>query len=238
MIFERKKYNRDIFANGRYAAHFRPDSSRNPFKRIYDQKRIDVIKFVAHRNDLLEILDIGGGMARISSALNSFHGRSVICADISFDMLKMGQSRCGQNNPINFVQSDAHRLPFTNKSFNCIIALDLLCHLKTPVSALHEFHRVLTDNGMLVIDSTNSVPLWSLFYPRYMGFNPFKWLKIIRYKGVLPGWEGIVTHYTKNEFLKYLLQTQFHIDQTLVYGPKICPKWHLAIAKKVACGKI
>jgi glycogen(starch) synthase len=197
-----------------------------------------VIDFVTQRDDFREILDIGGGMARISSALNSFRGRSVICADISLDMLKMGQSRCDQDNPLDFVQCDAHTLPFTNKSFNCIIALDLLCHLKTPVSALQEFHRVLTDNGILVIDSTNSVPLWPLFYPRYMGFNPFKWLKIIRHKGVLPGWESIVTHYTKNEFFSFLLQAQFHIDQTLVYGPKICPKWHLAIAKRVVSGKM
>ena len=91
---KRKQYTREIFTNGRYAASFRPDSSRNPFQHIYDQKRREVVEYIEQNNDLRKILDIGSGMARISSAVTASNERSVFCADISFDMLKMGRTRC------------------------------------------------------------------------------------------------------------------------------------------------
>ena len=110
--------------------------------------------------------------------------------------------------------------------------LDLFCHLAEPERALTEFKRVIKSDGILILDSTNSNPIWALFYPRYMGKNPLKWYRIIKFKGIYPGWQNIVKHYTRDTFYSFLTDKGFRIIQKIDYGPAICPKWHLAVLKK------
>ena len=148
-------------------------------------------------------------------------------------MLTLTQEHENKFNSIRLVNVDAQKLPFRDSSFDYVVGLDLLCHLRDPEKALSEFHRVLRPDGILVLDSTNSNPLWVLFYPRYLGKNPLNWLRILKFHGVYPGWERIVQHYPKKRFLSLLNGFGFQIRQILTYGPKICPKWHLAIATKV-----
>jgi ubiquinone/menaquinone biosynthesis C-methylase UbiE len=179
------------------------------------------------------ILDTGGGMGRLSLDLAKDDKNRVFLLDISIDMLKLAEKYARKLENINIVNTDAHHLPFRDNSFDIVVGLDIFCHLKTPESALLEFHRVLTYQGMLIIDSTNSNPLWSLFYPRYLGKNPLNWFKTIKFKGILPGWESIVRHYSKKNFFSFLQKSGFEIIRNINYGPSICPKWHLAVSKKI-----
>jgi glycogen(starch) synthase len=157
----------------------------------------------------------------------------VILTDISIDMLKLAVKQTESLNNIRIFNTDAHQLPFRNDSFDLVVGLDLFCHLDKPTIALREFHRVLKNQGLLIIDSTNSNPLWTLFYPRYLGKNPLNWLKIIKFKGNLPGWETIVKHYPKKIFFSFLNNTGFKVIQHIKYGPLICPKWHLTVSEKI-----
>ncbi len=156
----------------------------------------------------------------------------MVLMDISIDMLKLAQNRTGKSQKIKLVNADAHHLPFKPGSFDCVVGLDLFCHLENPERALQEFYRVLSNRGILILDSTNSNALWALFYPRYLGKNPLNWFKIIKFRGVYPGWESIVRHYPKKTFLSLLQTSGFRILRQLSYGPKVCPKWHLALTEK------
>ncbi len=104
--------------------------------------------------------------------------------DISIRMLKMARERGKDLGNTRFVNADAHDLPFEDGAFDSVVALDLLCHLGNPSRALREFHRVMREGGLLVLDNTNSVPLWALFYPRYLGKNPLTWIRIMRHRGI------------------------------------------------------
>ena len=148
-------------------------------------------------------------------------------------MLKLAGSYSENLNSVKMLNTDAHHLPFRNNSFDIVVGLDLFCHLEKPTIALREFYRVLKNRGLLILDSTNSNPLWALFYPRYLGKNPVNWFKIIKFKGNLPGWETIVNHYPKKKFFSFLHETGFNVIQFINYGPIICPKWHLAISEKI-----
>lgn len=225
-------HNRDIFLTGEYIQHFKPDDKGNPFSEIYKQKKQDTIGLINGFEAPRTILDIGGGMGRLSIELALSDQNRVVLVDISADMLKLAIDRAGDRNKIRPVNSDAHRLPFRDKTFDVVVGLDLLCHMKRPEMALGEFHRVLKDRGALILDSTNSNPLWTIFYPAYLGKNPLNWLKTIKFQGVLPGWEKIVRHYRKDKFYALLIKAGFKITKNLNYGPKICPKWHLAVSRK------
>lgn len=231
-ILRKSGHSRDIFQTGEYIQHFKPEDKRNPFSKIYKQKKQDTIRLINGSEGPRTILDIGGGMGRLSLELALSDQNRVVLVDISTDMLKLAIGRAENIDKIRPVNSDAHQLPFRDRTFDFVVGLDLLCHMKRPEAVLGEFHRVLKDSGTLIIDSTNSNPLWTIFYPGYMGKNPLNWLKTMKFQGVLPGWEKIVRHYSKDEFFDLLKTSGFEITKNLNYGPGICPKWHLAVSAK------
>ncbi|MFC2141388.1 class I SAM-dependent methyltransferase [Acidobacteriota bacterium] len=230
---KKKPFGRDIFFSGEYVQYFKPDESTNPFYKIYNKKRRDTVEIIEKlKLDCITILDIGGGMGRIAIHLAQLELGQVVLADISIEMIMLALEESKQFSNIKVVNTDAHDLPFNDQSFDIVVGLDLFCHLEQPVRALQEFHRVLRDCGTIILDSTNSNSLWALFYPRYLGKNPFNWLRIMKNKGVYPGWEKIVNHYSKREFFSLLGEGGFSILRTMNYGPALCPKWHLVIANK------
>ncbi len=229
---KKESRERDIFLTGEYIQHFKPDDKRNPFSKIYRQKKQDTIDIINKSDNSKTILDVGGGMGRLSIALAQSEQNEIVLTDISIDMLKLVLKHADSSNNIVVVKADAHQLPFPDSSFDIVVGLDLLCHLEKPEMALHEFYRVLTNQGILILDSTNSNPSWALFYPRYIGKNPLNWFKILKFKGNLPGWETIVKHYTRKNFFSLLHKMGFKVIQNLNYGPMICPKWHLAVSRK------
>jgi glycogen synthase len=229
---KKKRHEKDIFLTGEYVQHFKPDDKRNPFYKIYERKKQDTINIINVSDNIKAILDVGGGMGRLSLALSKSAQNKIILADVSIDMLKLAGKHSDKLSNIKILNTDAHQLPFRNKSFDLVVGLDLFCHLEKPIIALREFHRVLKNRGLLILDSTNSNPLWALFYPRYLGKNPLNWLKIIKFKGNLPGWETIVNHYPRKKFFSFLHKTGFQVIQHINYGPFICPKWHLVVAEK------
>lgn len=225
-------FGKDIFLTGKYIQYFNPDDKRNPFSKLYDRKKRDAINILNHSQKSKTILDVGGGMGRLSLALAQLDQNKVVLTDISTDMLNLAASQAHNLRNLKVVNADAHQLPFKDGSFDYVVGLDLFCHLEKPGKALSEFHRVLVSHGMLILDSTNSNPTWTLFYPRYLGKNPLNWLKIIKFGGVYPGWQGIVKHYPKNKFFCLLQEFGFKIIRNINYGPAICAKWHLAVAMK------
>lgn len=59
---------------------------------------------------------------------------------------------------IKFVIGDVHKLPFRNRSFDIVSAIETLEHLQNPKQALSEIYRVLKPKGYLVVvQDTNSL---------------------------------------------------------------------------------
>lgn len=173
-------------------------------------------------------------MGRLSVPLAQSEPGMIVLADISANMLALAGQSKGAAATIQSVNADAQRLPFRDNSFEIVAALDLFCHVQKPVVALAEFYRVMNRGGTLILDSTNSNPLWVFFYPRYVGSNPLKWLKTIRFGGILPGWEKVVRHYPKDKFFRLVRDAGFTLLESMNYGPAVCPKWHLAVWKKLS----
>ena len=62
----------------------------------------------------------------------------------------------------NFIQCDAHHLPFKNESFNLVTLIDVLEHVASPLEILKEIKRVakklvlVTPNGLVLTRSIMS----------------------------------------------------------------------------------
>ncbi len=232
-------HERSIFQTGEYVGHFRPEDRHNPFRRIYAQKRVEVLKLA---EELLAgktapcVLDIGGGMGRIAVPLAQRYG--VHLCDISEAMLAQAQEAAKAahipDGRLSTRVVDASKpLPFADASFDLIICLDLLVHLPDPQAAVGELYRVLKPGGTALIDASNSLPFWVFFYPRYVGKRPTRWLKTLRYGGVLPEWANIVHHMRRATFLGWLHTAGFVVTGERRFGPlPLFPKWFLAIAQK------
>ena len=232
-------HERTIFQTGEYVGHFRPEEQHNPFRRIYAQKRVEVLKLA---EELLadkpapRVLDIGGGMGRIAVPLAQRY--QVYLCDISEAMLAQAQEAANAANipegRLTTSMVDAAKpLPFGDASVDLIICLDLLVHLPQPQAAVRELYRVLKPGGAALIDASNSVPFWVFFYPRYVGKRPARWLGTLCAGGVLPEWAGIVHHMRRATFLGWLRAAGFAIAGERRYGPlPFFPKWFLAVARK------
>ena len=232
-------HERSIFQTGEYLGYFRPEDRQNPFRQIYAQKRVEVLR-LAHEalagSSAAQVLDIGGGMGRIAVPLaEQYH---VHLCDISEAMLAQAQAAAVSANIPNgqlatSVVDASKPLPFEDASFDLIICLDLLVHLPDPQAAVRELYRVLRPGGVALIDASNSVPLWVFCYPRYVGKRPSRWLKTLRHGGVLPEWASIVHHMRRSAFLGWLRSAGFAVTGERRYGPlPFLPKWFLAIARK------
>jgi glycogen synthase len=216
----------ELFTSGAYVENFQPAAESNPFAADYERKRAAIVEAVTGADQ--RVLDMGGGPGRMSIPLSRRH--FVTLTDISPQMLDLVRPHATERLALQV--ADARSVPFADESFDYVLAIDLLPHIPVPEQLLAEARRVLKPGGHLIIDVTNSVPWWTLAYPRYLGRRPHRWISIWRSGGVLPEWSSRVRHHRRQRLVGLLEGAGFKITSLRGFGPRACPKWHLAVAVK------
>ena len=124
----------------------------NPLSKAWLLNRL---KFVRDRNCNEGLcLDVGSGEHPIYDSC------------IQIDIKKLGD-----------IQATGCSLPFKNECFNIVFCLEVIEHLTDPTSFLEEAHRVLVDNGKLVLTTPdNNNPLWRLIW--------FLWVHTVSKRGL------------------------------------------------------
>ncbi len=105
------------------------------------------------------VLDLGCGNGRHAAYLER-KGFEVVCADISWGMLKVAEMKFKGEK----VQCNAAHLPFRDESFSTVLYLATLHHIPSRelrLKSLREVRRVLKEDGKAVIS------VWALFQPRF-----------------------------------------------------------------------
>ena len=217
----------EIFVSGAYVEQFNPEAAANPFRADYEAKRKWVVESVAGRGK--HVLDVGGAMGRMAIPLA--HRHDVTLCDLSERMLKL--ARHSSDVHLRLAVGDVTALPFADGCFDWALCIDVLPHVAEPRTAFGEIRRVLRPGGKVIVDSTNSQPLWTLAYPGYLGRRPSRWWKIWRSGGVLPEWTARVRHMRFDEFRNGLVAAGFKITSRRAFGPGFCPKWHALVAEAV-----
>ncbi len=70
----------------------------------------------------------------------------------------------------NFVQCDAHHLPFRDEQFDRVLMYDVIEHLEAPVHALRDIHRTLKPDGSLTVATPNALNLPRIIRSMIRGF--------------------------------------------------------------------
>jgi len=98
-------------------------------------------------------LDIGTGKGLMAMAM-ARQGLEVVSVDPDADEQAMAfllATEAGLEDRIRFVRGDASVLPCSEDHFGCAALVDVLHHLKDPVSVLEETARVLRPSGILIL---------------------------------------------------------------------------------------
>ena len=135
----------------------------------YRARRALVAKWLERRRAQLgrplEILDIAcaAGMSfRHFTAYGNLRG-----VDISAETIRL----CKRRGIDRIVQCDAMKLPFKERSFDVVMALDALEHLPDDAAGIAEMRRVARDDALLLVTVPAYQFLWS---PHDVAFHHFR----------------------------------------------------------------
>jgi ubiquinone/menaquinone biosynthesis C-methylase UbiE len=84
----------------------------------------------------VDLIDVGAGTAVASDAALAHGARRAVASDISIEMLRH------RSPGIPAVVADGGKLPFSERSFDLVLAAFSLTHLPDPAAALADWHRV------------------------------------------------------------------------------------------------
>ncbi|MFN3420725.1 MAG: class I SAM-dependent methyltransferase, partial [Armatimonadota bacterium] len=99
-------------------------------------------------------LEVGVGSGRFAHALSVDVG-----IDPALRPLQLARSR-----EVVVVQGIGESLPFKDSSFGAVLIVVTLCFVDSPLSILKEAHRVLRDDGALVLGMVFADSPWGEFY--------------------------------------------------------------------------
>jgi SAM-dependent methyltransferase len=107
------------------------------------------------------VLDFGCGAGQFLQQVGPEIKRGV-GVDLDESLVTGARSRNPHAN-VEYLQADARAgLPFPDRSFDVIVALGVLEHVGPEAAFIREFHRLLRDDGRLVIDVPSTGPFRAL----------------------------------------------------------------------------
>lgn len=144
-----------------------------------------------------KVLDVGCGTGRLIRFMIE-SGAEVSGVDISEGMLKIARKNFPE---IEFFKTEVENLPFEDNSFDLVVAVFVIVHLKDLNGFFSEVYRILKDGGIFILTNINQRKAPKL-----------------KLKG---GVEIVIeSHYHRPEdVLKKLAQNLFHLEkEEFVYG--------------------
>ncbi len=114
-------------------------NSKIPLQRYWQRKRYKII--MSMLDDKKNILDIGCGSSKIIQNL-----KDAVALDFAMNKLRYIK----KTNKF-LINADATKLPFKDSSFKTVICSEVLEHVKNDKLLINEAHRVLKNNGVLII---------------------------------------------------------------------------------------
>ena len=125
----------------------------------YRHLKLKILSILKNTNlQRKKVLEIGCG---ISTYLEYLSSQNVtVGIDLSLDLLKASMELSTKS---SFIRSDAEVLPFKNEMFDFVLIVGVLHHLPNKVRALQEIHRVLSNDGGLLMVEPNMLSINGIY---------------------------------------------------------------------------
>lgn len=143
-----------------------------------------------NKNSNIRVLDVGCGEGYFLKCLEKwFPYAELFGIDISDDRLKVAKEKL---NRAKLIRHDAHILPFPDKFFDVVSALQLLEHLQRPNIFLKEVNRVVKGDGFFLFSTPNPDGIaarllkekWHGLNPEHISLkSPLEWRNILKLNG-------------------------------------------------------
>jgi len=171
-------------------------------KHLVDQSWHDW--YVPYLSPTDRVLDVGtSNAAHLMQAARRC--QSIVGVDYDEIQLKIAEHELrarGLSNARVFAWDITKRLPFEDRSFDTILFLDVIEHLVPRVAVLREIHRLLTDDGQLLVSGPN---------------RESRWRHTLRRAGLFAYSDpDHKIEYTKDEFVAELRAGGFEVDGELM----------------------
>lgn len=199
-------------------------------------EELNFIKGLIKEND--KILDLGCGNGRFFEQLadKNIH---YIGSDTSLELLKVARERYGTK--AAFIKTEGINLPFNDNLFDTIFSFAVLHHipsLKLREQFIKEAHRVLKDDGVLVVS------VWNLWQKKFIPLIiKYAFLKIFNlsnldFKDIYLNFNKykksrFLHAFTKKELCRLLKKNGFKIKRIEEIKRKSGYSNFIAIAKKI-----
>lgn len=179
------------------------------------------------------LLEIGCGSGQGLAYLSEV--ASLTCGtDYYIPLVREARTAAPSTVPVLAV--DAHRLPFADSSFDVVLLFEMIYYLRDFAQVLLECHRVLADDGVVLICSANPEP---------RGFNPSPYSE--RYYTVDQLKEALqAAGYVAETFAAFEVKTSglrakmFGLARRIVAGTRVVPKTMKGktLVKRIVYGKL
>ena len=137
-------------------------------------------------NQRIKILDVGCGLGILASEIAERYPNCEITG-IEYSQNQLDQAPKDISN-LNFMQGDAHHLPFEDETFDLVYCRYLLEHVQEPLRVLQEMRRVLKVGGQ-AFTQENNIEI-TVYYPECSKFEAI-WKRFIDFQEQLGG-DGLI----------------------------------------------
>jgi SAM-dependent methyltransferase len=129
-----------------------PDSVAGEMERHYSPGRTweALARGLIGLCDLGDVLDAGAGDGATAQLLAP-RARSITCIDLSETLVDAARVRLAGHANVRAEVADLHALPFADASYDQVLLLNVLTHLRAPAHAIAELARVLRSGGRLAL---------------------------------------------------------------------------------------
>ncbi len=128
-------------------------------------------------NDI-RVLEVGCGTAIDSCILANMNKARIFCLDLFYPAIKLAKKIATELNVhLAFLNCDAQRVCFKDKSFDLIFSQGVLEHFHDVSLMMEEQVRLLKDYGILIIDVPQTYTLYTIFKKKKVknGTWPYGW---------------------------------------------------------------
>lgn len=165
-----------------------------------------------------KILDVGSGFCIPATIWKQKHSDlDIFCMDLNYSELKNGS-----NHIISQINSSSNDIPFADKSFDRVIALESAQHFVPLQRFFGEAKRVLTDDGKLVL----AIPVTRDSSPLKLGILSITWLSkkytqshvrdVIKNSGFALKKEESIGDLVYQPFARYYMKNRHELKEKLV----------------------